>query len=156
MGIRFDLPHQPAKFYTILIPEVGITYKAALGHDPATHRTTDMHYLKELNRTTPCLHDDCAMCLKAIPAREQTYVPASVWYGPLHGWHLEILSITDSWKDILKQDLRRFRFNIKRKGGRTSVVSWELAEEKPAGEAEFPGFNIESSLYRAWGLRKGR
>lgn len=153
MPIKFNQPMNREKWYKVMIPETGITYVCSIGSDRTKHRTTELHYVKELGRSVPCLHEDCVHCPNHIPTREVTYVPALVWHGPKVGFTPEILAITDSWRDLLAEDLNRWLFEFRRKGGKTSTIVWSRREEKDANVGVFAGFDVEHSLYRAWGLR---
>jgi len=156
MPVRFNKPSDSPKFYNILVPMAGMKYKAAIGYDEQFHLSTPLHYLKDLGRCTPCLHEECVHCAKFIPTRNSTYVPAMIWYGPKKGWFNEILPVTDSWREILRQDLTRFYYNFQRKGGRTSQIMWNQGDRKEENAVDFPGFDVERSLYRAWGMGKGK
>ncbi len=151
MPIKFGQPSKKVHFLQILIPQPGMIYYVNIGHDPKFHRETDLHYLVDENRSVPCMHEDCRY--HHLPARPVVYVPAAVFVDPKVLFQPTILMLTDAWRNLLEQDLKKWLFAIKRKGASNSPVVWSQHRELSSDVVPYEGVNIVASLFRAWGYK---
>jgi len=151
MPIKFGKPSKKQHFLQILIPQPGNYHIVNIGHETKFHKETDLHYLVDENRSVPCMHEECRY--HHLPARPVVYVPAAVFVDPKVNFQPAILLITDSWRNILDQDLKRWLFGIKRKGANNSPIVWSQHREIEKEIPSYEGIDIESSLLRAWGYR---
>jgi len=153
MPVVFGNPNPKERFYPIVIPEPGRKYYVRIGTNADLHRTTELHWVAKLNRMVPCLQEECGLC--PMSTRVTTYVPAMIFLAPGPLYKPSILPIGDGTRDVLTQDLGRWLFEMKRKNGKNSPLLWECHAETPKEMDPFPGFGIEPSLFRAWGIKIG-
>lgn len=149
MGVRFDVPAPEKRFYKVLIMDANRVYKVRFGSDKELYRRTTMHYLTDAGRMVPCLHEQCKLC--HLPPRTCLYVPAQVMNPDGRAWMPNILPVGPNWEDVLAEDVASRYFNLKRKAGKNSTILWSHGEKLPPEAGEWPGFEVEPSLYRAWG-----
>jgi len=152
MPVRFNQPSLKVRFYNILIPEPRRRYFAKIASETKFHLETDMHYLTEPGRSVPCQHEECIHC--PMETRKITYVPAMVFVDTKTAFQPSILGITDTWHDLLKEDLRSWVFLLQRRGeSKNSPIAWSRHERNRDDVPNFEGYDIIPSLFRAWGMK---
>jgi len=152
MPVKFDKQTAKDRYYPIVVPDAIKKYYVRIGSNLELHRTTELHFVVKLNRMVPCLHEDCPYCPMAT--RIITYVPAMILTPPASLYKHSILPVTDGSRDLLTQDLSKWLFEIRRKDGKNSPLLWTAHMEIAADVGDFPGFDIEPSLFRAWGMKR--
>lgn len=154
MAIRFGFSSTPfGKTYKTIVVQPDKPLRAIIAYDKSFHREIELHYDALLDRSSPCSREDCKICPR--PTRQITYVPAWVFMGATFQFQERILMVTKSWRELLDHDLKNWVYTLKReRPDKNAPIHWSIDKAIAGSLCPLPGFDIEDSLWKMWGLRK--